>query len=1044
MRSSLPVPSQGALRALRQIALGTSCTIAIGTALIAEDRRRRIHTAREVRENARRIKGSRQYYGAGAAGLASHEEHINPNLELGTSRWADLPSLQESQTAESSRSPASSSADHGVESLGRTDWIDPPPDHQHDPAAPETLRSQERREASDNEDNNHITETYVAPPTAHFQNSHGGPFRVHQQESGPSVIRPLRSKRSALVSSSHGEYEQLSTTLEERLYTVDVRDNHRTLGLKLADLIPRPTKTGGVIDQSTLDSCIQLSRACLDSDTIDAFLPTIQAIAEIGGIESKAFYDLRPEAYISRLLDRRHTGSEPATENALESVKQATTIFLTSLTSRPGFATAELLDAGIRLFEATLEAKLHKRSVSIYLRLSEYENFTPSADHVTRLIFAIRDQSRLKDFLNIFTNIFPKTQPKYSEFTAVVHAVLKSACESGQLAYAEDALRVATDMAKSRDFLIPPHWFTKVLDWHWKMSHNLDSTRALFLRLQPLANTKPLNKALYSSMVRFCVLDRKTSEAARYIRILTDEGRQTLDLRTSGYLIMAKAIEGNWEGVTDSFRDLKESTKGQPSEYSDIFTPVFKLYASSHALPQTENFFRSFVEDFKIRPNKYMFNIMVDAYAKTEEIEMMADWIAAMRPYGLEIDSVTFNSIISKSFDRWPKRIHQMTRLCEKVQKIDSSLVDLGTVNILRAASLLSADGNALMAKRWLERADGLKSGAGRNPHRDVLELMNTSIKQGDRSQAVYHYRRALQDGVMMPPDVVALAVVQCSPYHLNDRNIGPAMDLIAESQARGLNTCSAMGPLLVAQARLVGETAGDMGAFLKDITMALEKRGLQVPKSVVTTVTASFVDRAQYRRALNFWFYMHKHNGLSDDAIDLVDLTVLLNAFLSLSDLTGISWAIGMICRNGLTPDIRLKLLLKNSRRGVRKYLLKKPDHKNANDLLTVVEKSLETVMALRARLATRHLGEEKILRVIKEASLAKVLTAPEQQHPSKSRGPAPNPKIRRVMPSYASRTSTIESPNPKIRRITPTYATPSSLPESKSHVLEMALAAR
>src|ERR1700712_2832354 len=61
MPTNLPVPSKNALRALRHLALGTSCTLAIGAGLLTEDRRRRIHAATEVHSNKKKIKSSSNY-----------------------------------------------------------------------------------------------------------------------------------------------------------------------------------------------------------------------------------------------------------------------------------------------------------------------------------------------------------------------------------------------------------------------------------------------------------------------------------------------------------------------------------------------------------------------------------------------------------------------------------------------------------------------------------------------------------------------------------------------------------------------------------------------------------------------------------------------------------------------------------------------------------------------------------------------------------------------------------------------------------------------
>ena len=74
MPNTLPVPSEAALRALRNLALGTSCTVAFTAGLLTEDRRRRIHVAREVHANAKKLRSSRKYHSAASPSAESSEE----------------------------------------------------------------------------------------------------------------------------------------------------------------------------------------------------------------------------------------------------------------------------------------------------------------------------------------------------------------------------------------------------------------------------------------------------------------------------------------------------------------------------------------------------------------------------------------------------------------------------------------------------------------------------------------------------------------------------------------------------------------------------------------------------------------------------------------------------------------------------------------------------------------------------------------------------------------------------------------------------------
>ncbi|KAI9832192.1 MAG: hypothetical protein M1819_004544 [Sarea resinae] len=113
MLKSRPAPSRGALRVLRQIAYAGSFVGSVGGgAVILEDRRRRICTAREVHENARRLKSSRQYHGVALA------EQFEDNGGHPSERAMEM---SWSKGADTSRGPLlPTEVNKAYESIGRT------------------------------------------------------------------------------------------------------------------------------------------------------------------------------------------------------------------------------------------------------------------------------------------------------------------------------------------------------------------------------------------------------------------------------------------------------------------------------------------------------------------------------------------------------------------------------------------------------------------------------------------------------------------------------------------------------------------------------------------------------------------------------------------------------------------------------------------------------------------------------------------------------------------------------------------------------------
>ncbi|KUJ14405.1 uncharacterized protein LY89DRAFT_620853 [Mollisia scopiformis] len=252
MPASLPVPSKGALRALRNLALGTSCTVAISTGLLTEDRRRRINTAREVHNNAKKLKSARRYHSAGGVTIETFEEHALKYRD--EAFWLPSNVLRDTEAA---------------------------------------LRSEGR--GIDKFDGSILPPNDISPSIASPQ------ARVPKE---PAIEQPEPSNVQIEIPSD------LAIRLNEaQLDIVEAT----TRFLEVLDSSLAVNKA--TLDDDTIETAIRLYGACRKQDRLDLCDSLFETVLAHGPITESQFHSFAPEDLIGRLLNRRRPGStklEPA------------------------------------------------------------------------------------------------------------------------------------------------------------------------------------------------------------------------------------------------------------------------------------------------------------------------------------------------------------------------------------------------------------------------------------------------------------------------------------------------------------------------------------------------------------------------------------------------------------------------------------------------------------------------------------------------------------------------------------------------------------
>ncbi|KFZ18373.1 hypothetical protein V501_01253 [Pseudogymnoascus sp. VKM F-4519 (FW-2642)] len=886
MSLGLPVPSPGALRALRQLALGTSCTVAFTTGLLAEDRRRRIHSAREVQENGRRIKSSRSYHGAaGAVAVANFEDHVlNPPL----------------YSAGDGEVAPKSIASWGKDAPPKSRRLVRPQSQRELKDDLEPVVAKEKRDASHDADLRARTQSHATPIAIRKT----GQRQSRQTVLAASMMETLEADNSAggIESAASAFFE----SFENGLYIGKEQGRHESQ-----------------LSKRLVTACGQLFDACQKHKSIGVYVPVIQKLLSLGPIEEDLFYELHAPEVIAHLLEIK-SRKEGEDQGYLEAFHSASTMYMTEFsTKRLENPHPQMRHLGILLCAKAMKEQLYELTDSLYWRMSNIpSDEAPSC--VDYLILANHGMGNHKSVLHYFRRFFVLTEPSKYELDEVVGAVLDSCLRKNALGKAEDVVRTGAEMARSGGFKIRAEWPMKVLGQHWRSTRDLASTRALFSRLETLVDCIDLPQALYSAIIQFCVEDGKDDQASAYLNQHTSANNGAASLRTCGHLALSKAMKEDWEGVESSLKTMKpllvdHKTKEQ---HAQVFAPIFKLYTKSHSVAESEQFVRKAMEEYGLVPNIYVSNIMVGKYADANEIDSIPHWLETMRPFGLIPDAVSFNAMLSNYRDEWNTPFVDLLHLCHKMKDTDENLLDQCTARILREAAIRETKGDRFAFVRFSRQIDYLRQGqADSDSGLDFYPSMREAMSKGSPRKTLRIYHSALKrEHIHIPPSMFALAIQAAVESHPADSSITALLPLVSSARERGVDISLGMARLLMHQLEDRSLDYMDLHSVLRKNTLLFADHGLTMPMGVATKVASVFSQRGLNRDALALWEYYAARNGVSRDLVDLSSLTVLMRVHIALENVEGVQWVMDTLERNGVVPSRRFMLVIKLGIANLRK----------------------------------------------------------------------------------------------------------------------------
>ncbi|KAG4027106.1 hypothetical protein MFRU_033g00760 [Monilinia fructicola] len=867
MPSALPVPSKGALRALRNIALGTSCTVAFTAGMLTEDRRRRIRSAKLVHDNAKKLKSSKQYHESSA--------HLAETFEEQVLRFKDDGFWQAGNSASSS------------------------------PQSSEVLA------AGDQSAGEAIEPVNLIPPSI--------------------PLKPPRIER--LHSSTTEEPKQKPTEIDEDRQQRLANDIQQMIGneedpiavgsalRRFFEAFEEGLDTGSSgMQPCLLEAAIVLSTACRNLSKVEHMEKILDIVLRSTTLSETDFKRFEPHVIIDTLLK---SPIDEANQDAyLSKLRKASALCLTEFTEKPGPMSNKMKPVIVEACNLTSRFDMYDLTKQLFWRIEATRGKAPNPS-VGPFIIAELQARQHRSAMFRFFKYFVKISPCQEELYRVTDALVESALEMRHFTKAEQVLIETSKLTKSDQFRRSNDWFQKLLGTEWRVTRDIRATRERFDRLKTVIPIICPPNAAYAVIIQLCVEAGDFQAAGKYHEQLFQvSGPCEDDILIRGQIARGKAMCDEWDDVKTEFAEMAKLNPNN-KVYGDIFPPILKLFAQSHSVAETEEFTRCFLEQYKVPLTPYASNIMIGEYAKAKELRSILRWIEYATSVSTCLDADSFNTILSQLYKTWNFNFEQVFQVHRVMLKTSVEYTNDSTMALLRQFALKDSKGIPEVAARKLRALPrATRTIKDENyPRRQIFE----ELGKGNFKKVVNIYEYACKQGVHIHGSVLGATVK--ATLHLNDGDPSMAIELLKDAKLKGYLLDEALVTLLTNRLPKFMNPAGSsrLIMFLRSAKEAIakaEEHGIVVPESVFNEVTNILVRNGFFQDAIAFWAEVSRtHSATVRPTV--VNLTILLKAYIGIKEPDGIIWITKMLSVNQIVPDARMKRILKNTRQILRKMKL-------------------------------------------------------------------------------------------------------------------------
>ncbi|EFX02933.1 hypothetical protein CMQ_2862 [Grosmannia clavigera kw1407] len=836
----LPVPSKAALRALRGIVLGTSCTLA----LITEDRRRRINMARSAIHNGNCIRSARRYHSDSNALADALEEEGSLTVENGVVHWK--------------------AADTNAQRLSRQERLllaasTPSAEEKDKPGPVEQPHTQQL-------DSRHIQQPL--------------PSLVQQADGYKSRIRPMLRPQNAVPNGTAAAAVGLADlpVVTAQLVELIAADSPARLEAAVKVLLSTECLFSSSSEdalsipadqlQALRDASSALCRGCQEAGRMDLAQEVLRLAVQNLQLDEEAYFAHNPLPVVASLIpsnelmaareksEDTEADNDALDDTAVRQLRKAIWLFLPHLVGSRSRSATEFVPLARQLLERAFAVGKRRLIKSVYAAIVAYDG--EMSGLMLWYIKRLHETERYK--LIVWAYLAkPKAAVKLptSGFLELGDRVV-DAVRLTNTAKAGEILRFLSTV-RSSDRQMRTSWVTELLHCQWRKGQDYEAVQQRFTALVTskgggLAARVHYPDGVYRVMVQIALEAGRTDEAEDFLATLrATNAAMADDIRVQGLFALQQAKQGDWEGVRARFgmavtAAMSSGGRGLVAEDTErVFVPIVKEYTRTHTIGETEDFLKSYIDGLGIPPGRRLVTLLAHEYGALREVQSFVGWLEYCAQAGFEVDAAFSNAILNSCRKHWKFGFRDLRTMYRKLCVLSPNFEDRVTQTIMTHAAISDArymgrpvKGRILSLRTGGKRIVGSTvtpignvgtvgtistvstastastasfvsplSMSGRFLDEESLFLsMKHAFATGMVSKAVRLYRRATHSGVQASERCLKLAVAAATRQASGRGSFDTAIELLRTAQLGGQDIDGAAAYVAVACIDVEGPAA--------------------------------------------------------------------------------------------------------------------------------------------------------------------------------------------------------------------------------------------